>query len=102
MTGGHRPRNTGKAFEGEVAHKIGGKRAGYGNLELPDVSNSWLDVECKVMTLPAKLEGAFHTVKTRGEVKKVPIVVLKEKGKEWSEARVYMSFNDFLDWFGGD
>jgi len=101
MTGGKKPRQTGKAFELEIAHKIKGQRAGYGNASImPDVSNEWLECECKVDSLPEKMEQALKVVKSRGADKKLQVVVMKKKGAKWEDARCYMSFTDFLEWHG--
>lgn len=103
MTGGKKPRSVGKSFEAGVAKRIGGKRAGYGNASSePDITSDWLDVEAKVMPLPAKLESALRTVKSRSKGGKLCAVVLKEKGKSWSEARIYLSFLDYCDYYGND
>ena len=99
--GGKKPRQIGKAFELEVAHKIKGQRAGYGNAStMPDVSNEWLECECKVMPLPAKLEEALKTVVARGDAQRMQMVVIKAKGDSWETARIYMSFKQFLEWYG--
>lgn len=101
MAGGKKPRQTGKAFELEVAHKIKGQRAGYGNAStMPDVSNEWLECECKVMPLPAKVEEALRTVIARGDTQKLQAVVLKPKGACWEDARIYLSFQQFMEWYG--
>jgi hypothetical protein len=101
MKGGRAPRTTGKHFELEVARRIGGSRAGYGNAStMPDVSNSVFEIEAKVMDLPAKLEDALVTVKSRGNKAKLQMVVFKPKGAGWDQARVYLSFNDFMEWYG--
>ncbi len=97
---GRAPRSRGKRFELELSKRIGGKRAGYGNAStMPDVSNDTFEMEAKVMPLPAKLEGALRTVKSRGSKKKLQVVVMKPKGASWDDARVYLSFNDFLEWY---
>ena len=100
MTGGKAPRQTGKAFEAGVAKRLNGRRAGFGNASTEvDVITDAHNVECKVMSLPAKLEGALATVKARGKGDRLNIVVLKPKGEGWESARVYLSFLDFKDWY---
>lgn len=102
MAGGKAPRVTGKHFELEIAKRIGGSRAGYGNAStMPDVSNAVYEIEAKVMPLPAKLEDALSTVKSRGNRDKLQMVALKPKGGSWDQARVYLSFNEFMEWYGG-
>lgn len=101
MIGGKKPRAVGKAFEAGVAKRIGGQRAGYGNAStMPDIVSEWLDVEAKVMPLPTKLEQALITVKSRSKGDKLRAVVLKEKGALWTEARIYLSFEDYISWYG--
>lgn len=100
MAGGKGPRTTGKGFEYQVAKKIGGERAGYGNCStMPDVISETLDVECKVAAPPVFLEKALQTVKARSKGNKLQAVVLKENGAGWETARIYMRFNDFRDWY---
>lgn len=100
MAGGKAPRDIGKVFEARIAKAINGKRSGYGNLDKPDVENNAFAIECKVRPLPVTLEEALQTVKARGSDKKLQMVVIKRKGALMSEARVYLSFNDFLEWYG--
>jgi len=98
---GKSPRQRGKSFELQVAHKIKGQRAGYGNASTqPDVFNEWLEIEAKVDSLPEKMEQALKVVKSRGDDKKLQMVVMKKKGAKWEDARCYMSFTDFLEWHG--
>ena len=98
--GGRRPRQIGKHFELEVAKRLGCKRAGYGNAStMPDLVGAF-NVECKVTSQPKELEEALATVKARSKDDKLQIVVLKERGASWTEARVYLSFNDFKEHYG--
>ena len=100
MIGGEKPRATGKAFELQIAKMLKGKRSGYGNLDKPDVESPCFDVECKVMPLPAKLESALQTIKSKGNPMKLQFVVLKTKGTGINDARIYLALTDFLDWYG--
>ena len=69
-------------------------------INITNVTNDAFEIEAKVMPLPAKLEGALKTVKSRGSKDKLQMVVMKPKGASWDDARVFLSFNSFMEWFG--
>lgn len=86
-----------KAFERDVAKKLGGERIGPSGTDTNDVAHDVWAVECKYRkTIPKLLKDGLHQA-DKGD-HKTPILFIKEKGSPKNV--VVMWANDFFDWFG--
>jgi len=92
---------TWKEWEREVAERLGAKRivrANYGE-SAPDFESDWLVGDAKVRErLPQWITSALDRLRPFAGEKKLPIVVLREKGNK-QRAWVLMALDDFCDFF---
>ncbi|MFH0802629.1 MAG: hypothetical protein V2A78_09650 [bacterium] len=95
---------TWKALERRTARRNGGERISKHNLggDTADAENDWALFECKHRkTLPKIITESFWVLKGRAALKKkVPVLVLHEKGQRGSF--YVMQESDFLDWHGAE
>lgn len=87
--------NTGwKQFERRIAQKTGGRRVGTMNKE--DVEHPLFSFECKLYkSLPKGITGMMGQAEKNAE-NKIPILVMKEKGRKDDNALVVMLLKDWL------
>ena len=92
-----------KAFEREIAKRLGGQRAGPLGREGPDVLHPLWAPECKMRKkLPRLLTEAMDQAVTNTPPGKIPLVILHQAHDEYDQALVVMRLRDFEDWFVGE
>jgi hypothetical protein len=83
-----------KEVERRIARELGGERVGI--LGREDVRHDRYSVEVKTrLELPAFLKGAYGQAQSNAAEGKVPLLVLKEKGKRFADCLVILRFADF-------
>jgi hypothetical protein len=95
---------TWKAVERQIARRLGGQRVpitGRARGSAPDVDHPWLSIEVKHRKrLPQWLLDALDQARAAANDQQLPIAVLHENGRRFSDAIVVMRLADFEDWFG--
>ncbi len=92
------PDKSWKALERWVAEYLGGQRVWQ---ELQDVSHPVYSIECKMRKqLPHWLQDAVQQSITNAPPKKLPIVVLHEKGQPRGKSLVVIRLDLFREWYG--
>jgi len=82
--------------EKKVADLVGGKRVGI--LGKEDISHKQFSFEVKMRKiLPKFLKGCYEQACANCEAGKLPVVVLKEKGKRYEDCLVIINFKDFIN-----
>lgn len=102
---GARSNNRGKAFEREVAAKLGeeAKRTGqYGGKT--DVEAPWIQIQCKLGNgfFPTRIDSALRAIKPRGDQLRAVVVGNRPETPGVKRTTlIVLDFDQFVDWFGG-
>jgi len=84
-----------KDVERRIARELGGERVGI--LGREDVRHDRYSIEVKTrLELPAFLKGAYGQAQSNAAEGKVPLLVLKEKGKRFDDCLCVLRLADFL------
>lgn len=91
-----------KAFEREVAKKMGGVRMGPTGRMTNDVDHEHFAIECKYRkAIPGfLLAGIKQAEINSSSPNKTPILFLKKPRSNLKDDMVVMRASDFYDWFG--
>lgn len=88
-----------KSVERRLARELGGERVGI--LGREDVRHGRLSVEVKTrQALPRFLVNCYGQAVDNARPGKVPLLVLKEKGKRYADCLCVLRLSDFLGLFG--
>ena len=88
-----------KSVERRIARELGGERVGI--LGREDVRHERLSVEVKTRrALPKFLSRSYAQAAGNAKEGKIPLLILKEKGKQYADCLVVVSLGDFLALFG--
>src|SRR5687767_4529305 len=91
-----------KQAERRIANILGGRRilvSGRARGDRPDIEHDTLSVEVKSRkSLPAWLENAMQQAKAASKNGELPVAVLHQDGKRYTEALVVISLKDFVDY----
>jgi len=102
---GARSNNRGKAFEREVAAKLGeeAKRTGqYGGKT--DVEAPWIQIQCKLGNgfFPTRIDSALRAINPRGDQLRAVVVGNRPETPGVKRTTlIVLDFDQFVDWFGG-
>jgi len=102
---GARSNNRGKAFEREVAAKLGGeaRRTGqYGGKT--DVEAPWIQIQCKLGNgfFPTRIDNALRVINPRGDQLRAVVVGNRPETPGVKRTTlIVLDFDQFVDWFGG-
>lgn len=90
-----------KQTERTIAKRLpGGRRTGHQGATA-DVQTDWLSCECKHrQSVPQWLTDAMQQSKRNAQPDQLAIVIVHQEGDRHSNDLVFLTFGDFLDWFG--
>lgn len=84
--------------EYRIAKRLGAKRiGGPGNI---DIDGGWFCAEVECGLIPGYIRDAVQKVRSHARPGQLQLVIQHEKGDRYDDARVSMSFKDWLEWFG--
>jgi hypothetical protein len=90
-----------KSVERRLARELGGERVGI--LGREDVRHERLSVEVKTRrALPRFLVSCYGQAVDNARAGKIPLLILKEKGKRYQDCLCILRLGDFLSLFGPD
>lgn len=102
---GARSNNRGKAFEREVAAKLGGEARRTGFLGTPtDVEAPWIQIQCKLGNgfFPTRIDNALRRINPRGDQLRAVVVGNRPETPGVKRTTlIVLDFDQFVDWFGG-
>lgn len=102
---GTRSNNRGKAFEREVATKLGGEARRTGFLGTPtDVEAPWIQIQCKLGNgfFPTRIDNALRRINPRGDQLRAVVVGNRPETPGVKRTTlIVLDFDQFVDWFGG-
>jgi len=91
-----------KQAERRIADILGGRRilvSGRAHGDRPDIEHDALSVEVKSRkSLPAWIEDAMQQAKAASKNGELPVAVLHEDGKRYTDALVVIRLEDFADY----
>jgi hypothetical protein len=95
-----------KACERKVAALLGGRRipvSGRGRGDNPDIHHELFSIEVKSRkTIPAWLEDAMRQAEVSVKGKRLPVVVLHQDHRPYTESLVLLRLSDFADYLKGE
>ncbi len=95
-----------KSCERKVATLLGGRRipvSDRGRGDAPDVEHKCLSVEVKSRkTIPAWLEDAMRQAEASAKDGRLPVVVLHQDHRGYTESLVLLRLSDFADYLKGE
>lgn len=102
---GARSNNRGKAFEREVAAKLGAEARRTGFLGTPtDVEAPWIQIQCKLGNgfFPTRIDNALRRINPRGDQLRAVVVGNRPETPGVKRTTlIVLDFDQFVDWFGG-
>ena len=102
---GARSNNRGKAFEREIAAKLGEDARRTGFLGTPtDVEAPWIQIQCKLGNgyFPTRLDNALRRINPRGDQLRAVVVGNRPETPGVKRTTlIVLDFEQFVDWFGG-
>ena len=95
-----------KACERRIAELLGGRRVpvtGRQRGDAPDIEHEALSIEVKSRkALPAWLMGALEQAQTASKNGKMPVVVLHQDHRPYTESLILLRLSDFADYLKGE
>ena len=102
---GARSNNRGKAFEREIAAKLGEDARRTGQLGTPtDVEAPWIQIQAKLGNgyFPTRLDNALRRINPRGDQLRAVVVGNRPETPGVKRTTlIVLDFEQFVDWFGG-